>query len=276
MAKNQNEKSASALLRSGLAALAIAAAALGGAARAESVVDEIVAAGKIRVGMSSFAPWAMRDRDGEFIGFEIDVANAVARDLGVELELTPTAWDGIIPALLAGKFDVIIGGMSITPARNLKVNFTRPYAHSGLDLAANKERAAGRQRLADFNRADAVVAMRRGVAGVDSVRRLLPLATIRQFDDEAACIREVVAGKADAWISAAPAPATAVAEHPERLFLPLMQTFARTNEGFALRKGDPDSLNYFDNWILANADFLRDRHDYWFRTSEWAALVGGE
>ena len=273
---NKHTKNWGALLRSGLAALAVAAMAAGGLARAESAVDKIVAAGKIRVGMSSFTPWAMRDQDGEFIGFEIDVAKAVARDLEVDLELTPTAWDGIIPALLAGKFDVIIGGMSITPARNLKVNFTNPYAHSGLDLAASKERSGGREILADFNHEDVVVAMRRGVSGVDQVRRALPRATIRQFDDEASCIREVVAGNADAWISAAPAPATAVADYPERLFLPLAQTFARSNEGFALRKGDPDSLNYFDNWILTNADFLQERHDYWFRSREWASLVGGE
>ncbi|MCB1491107.1 MAG: transporter substrate-binding domain-containing protein, partial [Rhodobiaceae bacterium] len=91
-----------------------------------SVIESIKKSGTIRVGMATFVPWAMRDKNGDLIGFEIDVAKKLAEDMGVGIEFVPTAWDGIIPALLAGKFDVIIGGMSITPARNLTVNFTRP------------------------------------------------------------------------------------------------------------------------------------------------------
>ena len=79
----------------------------------------------------------MRDKEGKLIGFEIDVATKVAADMGVDVEFVPTAWSGIIPALIAKKFDVIIGGMSITPQRNLTVNFTQPYAHSGQQMAAN-------------------------------------------------------------------------------------------------------------------------------------------
>ncbi|MEO0361860.1 MAG: transporter substrate-binding domain-containing protein, partial [Pseudomonadota bacterium] len=116
----------------GLAAAALAAATLvapvGAAANetqqalaSESVIETIKQRGVIRVGMATFVPWAMRDKNGDLIGFEIDVARKVAEDMEVEVEFVPTAWDGIIPALLAGKFDVIIGGMSITPARNLTV-----------------------------------------------------------------------------------------------------------------------------------------------------------
>ena len=72
----------------------------------------------------------MRNRNGELVGFEVDVATKVAADMGVDLESVPTSWDGIIPALIAGKFDVIIGGLSVRPQRNLTINFTIPYAHS--------------------------------------------------------------------------------------------------------------------------------------------------
>ena len=57
----------------------------------------------------------MRDLNGELIGFELDVGRKLAEDMCVEVEFVPTAWDGIIPALVAGKFDVIISGMSVTP-----------------------------------------------------------------------------------------------------------------------------------------------------------------
>lgn len=79
-------------------------------------VDQIKERGTLRVGMSTFVPWAMRNKQGELIGFEIDVAKRLAQDSGLKVEFVPTAWDGIIPALLAKKFDVIIGGMSVTPS----------------------------------------------------------------------------------------------------------------------------------------------------------------
>ena len=244
----------------------------------KSVIEEIQERGALRVGMSVFAPWAMRDKNGEFIGFEVDVARALAEDLGVALELIPTAWDGIVAALLAGEFDVIIGGLSITPQRNLKINFSRPYARSGLDIAAGRELAAGFAALADFNRAGVVVAMRRGVAGAEAVAKLLPQAELRFFDDEESARREVINGGAHAWISAAPAPAFAAYENPDKLFSPLADTFEQSAEGFGLRKGDIDALNFFNNWILTRTEsgWLKARRDYWFKTREWAARRGDE
>src|SRR5258708_35725643 len=87
-----------------------------------SVVEEVKKRGVLRIGLSTFVPWSMRDKKGDLIGFEIDVANKVAADMGIQTEFIPTAWDVIIPALLAGKFDVIISGSSITPQRNLTSN----------------------------------------------------------------------------------------------------------------------------------------------------------
>lgn len=64
-------------------------------------LDKINERGTLRVGMSTFVPWAMRDKQGDLIGFEIDVAERLAADSGWKVEFVPTAWDGIIPALLA-------------------------------------------------------------------------------------------------------------------------------------------------------------------------------
>jgi len=91
---------------------------------AESVVETIQRRGALKVGVSTFEPWAMRDRNGELVGFEVDVATKLAEDMGVGIEFVPTSCDGIIPALLAGKFDVIIGGMSIRPQRHPTIHFT--------------------------------------------------------------------------------------------------------------------------------------------------------
>ena len=81
------------------------------------MLEQVMKRGVLRVGMSSFVPWAMQDKSGNFVGFEIDVANRVAQVMGVKAEFIPTKWSGIIPSLLTGKFDIIIGGMGIRPER---------------------------------------------------------------------------------------------------------------------------------------------------------------
>ena len=123
------------------------AALLAGPARAQApdtAIEAMKKRGTMMVGMATFVPWAMRDAQGNLVGFEIDVATKLAKDLDLKLELVPTAWDGIIPALIAGKFDVIIGGMTITTKRNLTVNFSAPYDWAGSSLAIAK---AHRTRL---------------------------------------------------------------------------------------------------------------------------------
>ena len=105
----------------------------------ESVIEQIKSRGTLRVGQGVFVPWAMPGKDGKLIGFEVDVAKKLADDLGVELELVPTAWDGIIPALIAGKFDFIIGGLTITPKRALTINFSIPYDYAETLAVVNKK-----------------------------------------------------------------------------------------------------------------------------------------
>ena len=242
---------------------------------AAGVLETIKKRGAIRVGLSTFVPWAMRDKNGELIGYEIDVAKQLAEDMKVKAEFVPTGWDGIIPALLAGKFDVVIGGMTITPERNLTVNFTQPYANSGIHLVANKELAAGFKSLEDFNKPEVVLAVRRGATPATVAKRLMPKATLRQFDEDALALQEVLNGKAHAFITSTPTPAFEALKHPDKLFLPIPEPFVQGAEGFALRKGDPDALNFFNNWILLRQQdgWLKERHDYWFKTRDWATRV---
>ncbi len=242
---------------------------------ADSVLETIKKRGAIKIGMSTFVPWAMRDKNGELIGYEVDVAKRLAEDMKVKAEFVPTAWDGIIPALLAGKFDLIIGGMSITPERNLTVNFSLPYANSGIHMVANKELAAGFNSLAAFDKADVVLAARRGATPATAAKRLMPKATLRLFDEDALALQEVLNGKAHAFVTSTPTPAFEALKHPDKLFLPIPEPFVQGAEGFALRKGDPDALNFFNNWILLRQQdgWLKERHDYWFKTRDWASRV---
>jgi len=241
----------------------------------ESTLEQVLKRGVLRVGMSTFVPWAMKDKTGKLIGFEIDVATRLAKDMGVKVEFVPTKWAGIIPALLTGKFDVIIGGMGITPSRNLKVNFTIPYDFSGMSMAANKKLAAGFKSIEDFNRPDVVLTARLGATPVDAAKKFMPKAQLRLFDDEAQIYQEVINGRAHAVVASAPTPAFQVLKYPDQLFLPLKETFTKEPIGFAVRKGDFDTLNYFNNWItLVTAEgWLKDRKQYWFRTKDWESMI---
>ena len=249
-------------------------------ASAQSVLEDILQRGKLRVGMSTFVPWAMRDKEGNLIGFEIDVAKKLAEDMGVEIEFVPTAWSGIIPALLAKKFDVVVGGMSITPQRNLTVNFTIPYAHSGQQMASNVELASAFKSLDDYNDASVTIACRRGATPCNYAQKRFPKATLLQFDDDAQAFQEVVNGNAHAMISSAPKPRFWSEANPGKVFVANDgENLTRGDEAFAMRKGDVDGLNFFSNWILVNTSngWLQETHDAWFKDqSAWKDMVAPE
>ncbi|MGE4506853.1 MAG: transporter substrate-binding domain-containing protein [Desulfovibrionaceae bacterium] len=241
----------------------------------QSALEQVLRRGTLKVGMSTFVPWAMKSKTGELIGFEIDVARKLAADMGVAVEFIPTKWDNIIPALMAGKFDAIIGGMGITPERNLKVNFTVPYEFSGMSLMASKKNMPGKTRLEDFNDPSVTIAVRLGTTAEKAARQHLPRATIKQFTDEAQTVQELLNGRADAVVASAPLPEQTVAKYPDSLYLPLPSTFTKEPIGIVVRKGDPDFLNFLDNWVLVNGyqGFLQERYDYWFKTLDWQGQI---
>ena len=240
----------------------------------ESTIEKVLKRGVLRVGMSTFVPWAMKDKTGKLIGFEIDVATRLARDAGVKAEFIPTKWDGIIPALLTGKFDVIIGGMTIRPDRNLKVNFSIPYDYSGQTICAHKKLAAGFTKPEDFNRRDVILGARLGSTSVPAIKRIMPKAKLRLFSEEAQLYLELLNGKLYAVVASLPTPAYQALKYPETLFA-ITEPFSRELIGFAVRKGDFDTINYFNSWIrtVEAEGWLQERHYYWFNTKDWEQFM---
>ena len=241
----------------------------------ESTIEHIMKRGVMRVGMDTFVPWAMKDKTGKFIGFEIDVATQLAKDMGVKVEFVPTKWAGIIPALLTGKFDVIIGGMGIRTKRALKVNFSLPYDYSGMSIVAHKKKAAGFKSLADFNKPSVEIACKLGTTAVMATKKFIPKAKLRLFDDEAQAYQELRNGNVYAVVGSAPRPAFEAATYPDTLFLPLKENFTKEPIAFALRKGDFDTLTFFNSWITVRTDtgWLKEKHHYWFETRDWAGKL---
>lgn len=113
------------MIRRILYAIAVGAVLIGAASA--GTLDQIKARGTLLVGVEAKNPPAVYRVGNEIVGFEVDVATYVAEKLGVELQLVDTAWSGILPALMADKFDTIISSMSVTKARLEKVNYSNPY-----------------------------------------------------------------------------------------------------------------------------------------------------
>lgn len=240
-----------------------------------SQLDTILQRGVIKVGFDTFKPWAMKDKNGEYIGFEIEVAKRLAEDMGVKIEFVPTKWSGIIPALLTGKFDIIVGGMSITPQRNLKVNFSLPYEYSGMSVVASRQLAGGRTSIEDFNNPATTIAVRLGTTAAEAAKNFLPKAKLLIFDEESQTIQELLNERVHAVVASNPLPLHLSKEYADRLYLPMKDDFSREPIAFAVRKGDPDFLNWLNNWVRVTMSkgWLQNRYEYWFYSGAWENQV---
>ena len=236
---------------------------------ADSTLEQIKKRGVMKIGNATFRPWVMRDKKGTLIGYEIDVATKLAKDMGVKPEFVPTQWDGIIPALISGKFDIIIGGMSKLPKRNLTVNFSRTYNRTGTMIATSQKLAGDFRDLEDFNKSDVIMACRRGSTACDKVRKFTSKAKWIFFDDEQLALQEVLNGNAHGVPSSWPQVTLWVHLNQNELHSPITSPITPNPAGLAMRKGDPDFLNFINNWIEWNEDFLAQRRQYWFGTLDW-------
>ena len=241
------------------------------------LIDDILRRGVMKVGLGVFIPWSFKDKDGNLVGFEIDVASKLAEDMGIKVEFVPTEWSGIIPGLLTGKFDVIIGGMGITTERALKINYSIPYEWSGMDVVVNKNMLPGITSLEELNREDIIIAVRMGATPVAAAKKFTPKAQLHQFEGNPEMLQDVLNENAHAAFSSSPKPAHWAADYPDILYQPLGgELFTQEPASFVVRKGDPDTLFFFNSWIRNNKDWLKDKEHYWYGTKDWAHLLPKE
>jgi polar amino acid transport system substrate-binding protein len=222
----------------------------------ESTLNAILKRKKLMVGMDvadiRYQPFEMKDEKGEIVGFDVDLAKMMADELGVTLEIVQTSWDGIIPALINGKFDVIISGMSITTERNKAINFSRPYFLSGKCILINIGYAGRISSYYDLDRQDIVVT---ATFYDDMVLdRYIPNAKIFRYDTDEEAVLEVIEGRAHAYV-ADKARVTIFAKENPNSTRAIMTPFTYEPIAVGMRKGDPDLLNWIDNFIeIINGD----------------------
>jgi polar amino acid transport system substrate-binding protein len=239
-------------------------------ARADLLAD-ILKRGTVRVGVSLFVPWTIQDETGELSGFEIDVANKLAEDMGVKPEYKIYVWEDIIPAVMKGEIDIIAGGMAITPERALKIDFSRPYADSGISLATNTEKTRNIRRLDELNQKTITIAVVSKTAANELARRLFNKSTIKAFNTSKEAQQAVLSGEAHAWLASMPQPEFLALEHPEKVDLPLAKPLLPYKAAFGIKKGEQEWLNFLNAWVTARqADmWLSAAHKHWFQSLKW-------
>jgi polar amino acid transport system substrate-binding protein len=237
--------------------------------------QQVLAATKLRVGVNLLMPNAMRDKSGELIGAEIDIAERLAKDIGVEAEYRLYPWEQLIPALQRGEVDLLIAGIAITPERALQVWFSNPYGKSGIGIATNTGLTKGFDDLTDLNNAQVAIGVMAGTVSEQVARELFKEASIKRFDDERQLEEAVVKGLLHAYVRSEPAPRLLALRHPQTVDVPINKPLLATREAFAVRRGDADFINFLNAWVAAReADgWLPSTQRYWFESLGWQDRV---
>lgn len=227
--------------------------------------------GVLRVGVTAVDPMVMHNDKDALEGFSVDLSRQLASDMGVEIEFVETSWSRIIPDLLARRFDVIVTGLWVTPARALVVNFTDPTAIEGLHLIANRKLAGAFKTREEFNRPEVRIAVYEGTVQEQVVRNLLPRATVIRVEGDALDVDVAAEGKAHAALVATFAPQALIAHAADRIFLPLSDPLQTTRTAMAARKGDPDFLNYLNSWLAfqKSTGWVEARTKHWADAANW-------
>jgi polar amino acid transport system substrate-binding protein len=240
----------------------------------KSTIEQILKRGELRVGFESgYVPFEMTNKKGEFIGFDMDFGRRLAKSMGVKFVPVNTAWDGIIPALVTGKFDIIMGGMTITQERNLKINFAEPYIVVGQTILLNNKLKDKVLSYKDLNNPKYILTSRMGTTGEQAIKKYIPKATYKGFESEAEAGLEVINGKADALVYDLPFCGFLYGSQGKGKTVFLNEPFTYEPLAWAINKGDPDFLNYLNNFLRQSRGdgFYERLFKKWIIGTDWKA-----
>lgn len=164
-----------------------------------TTLEKIKSTGVLTMGLDdSFPPMEYRDDKNNLIGFDIDLGNALAKKLGVKAEFVTTDFSGIIEALKAGKFNMILSCLSITEERKEKILFSEPYIMEGQIVAVKKDAAASINSPADLK--GKIVAAQLGSTSEQAAKKLEGLKELKTYDKVTEAFHDLSIGRIDALV----------------------------------------------------------------------------
>lgn len=232
---------------------------------AADLLDDIKAKGAIKVGLEgTYPPFNYQDESGKLTGFEVELAQALAKELGVEAQFQPTKWDGILAALESRRLDVVINQVTISDERRKKYDFSAPYTVSGIQALTRKADGDSIKSAQDL--AGKKVGVGLGTNYEQWLRENVPQADVRTYDDDPTKFQDLNVGRIDVILVDRLAAFEMVAKTGGRLAV-AGDAFSRQASGVALRKGNPELLAAIDAALarLKADGTLKQLSEKWFK-----------
>ena len=215
-----------------------------------SVLDEIIERGELRVGMTlQFEPEMYLDDDGNPAGYDVELLNLLATDLGVELTIENQEFDALIPGLLAGQWDMISVGLVPRPPRLLQMYFTDSYVpyEQVLVAAADSDREP---TIEAYNAEGTTITALQGSTAAEQVTTQFPNATLAEFPQQDAAFLEVSSGRADAIVVESYLAERFIQANPDQLAIVALDAPLQIEFGsYAIPLGDDKFLTYLNSWL---------------------------
>jgi polar amino acid transport system substrate-binding protein len=240
------------------------------------VLDRIQTRGELIIGTAAdMPPFNMTTKDNRIIGLEIDLAQALAQAMDVELKLQAIAFKDLLPALEAGKVDMILSGMTITAKRNSKVAFVGPYYISGKGLLTKTSKLVDIKDPDEIDRSEIRITALDGSTSEVFVKNILPNVKFLAASNYTEAVNMVISDKADAMIADQPICVVTVARYPEEDLSAILTPFTYEPIGIALPANDPLFTNLVQNFLntIEDSGALDLMLDKWFQEGEWWSQV---
>jgi polar amino acid transport system substrate-binding protein len=206
----------------------------------------------LRVGMDlSYPPFEMQDKTGLPDGVSVRLAEALAAQLGRPLKIVPMEFSGLIPALKTANIDLVLSSMTATEERAKSIDFSSPYAVTGLALLVRKDSEI--QSIEDLKKTGRTLTAKAATTGETWAIKNLPDAKRVVFEDQTACVLEVVQGRADAFIYDQLSIYKYAAQNPETT-RGLLKPFVEESWAIGIAKGNEALLSQVNLFL---ADFRK-------------------
>jgi polar amino acid transport system substrate-binding protein len=240
---------------------------------AAGTLDEIVKRGELRVACQTQGPpFSFVDKNGERTGSSVEFCRMMAEEMGVDVKFLNYDWDGLIPALLSGKADMLAADMTPTLKRALKISFSDPFMYTGTIVFTKKD--SDIQSIADAKAKgeDLTVAVLLGSTGENDAKEAFPDAEIKAYKGGGPLLIDaVIKGHADVGVNDESAVSGQMANFPPGSVVILDGMLSKSPLAFAVRYDSPDLKDWINLFFLTvRLDGRYDKNmDYWIRSLKW-------
>lgn len=255
-----------------LTAMLAAMTQAGGATSVEAgTLDDIIARGELRVAVQTQGPpFSFMDKNGTRTGSAIELTTLMAEEMGVKVVYLDFDWDGLLPALMSGKADILAADMTPTLARATKVGFTKPFMYVGA-VAFSKGDSAFKT-VEDCKAPGARIAVLLGSTGEKLAATAFPQGEIKSFKGAGTLLLDAVAsGQADCGLNDSSAVAAQSSTYEAGTFTVFPEMLSKEPLAYAVRYDSMDLLSwanlFIDNTTLDGR--LQANLDYWVNSAKW-------